>query len=29
MIVANEHVLNESEQTEIYQNLIQRLGGES
>lgn len=29
MIVANEHVLNESEQTELYARLIQRLGGES
>ena len=29
MIVANEHVLNEGEQSELYANLIERLGGGS
>lgn len=27
MTVANEHVLNEGEQTEAYQNIVDRLGG--
>lgn len=28
MAVANEHVLNEGEQTAAYQNLVERLGGD-